>query len=196
VTALDALDRGAAAAWPGTPLALAEHPLLRLEPREVEEALRRLALAAPPARGILALHPGSGGAAKCWPAARFAELAAAAARRWGVLPVFLIGPADALVWYQVQAALPPAFTAAALVERPLREVLALLSLARAYVGNDSGISHLAACACPTLALFGPSDARVWHPLGSRVAVLAAAGGNLAQLAVADVLAALAGLLAG
>ena len=195
MTALAALGGGADVAWPGTPPALAEHPLLRLEPREIEQALRRLNLAAPPPRGILALHPGSGGAAKCWPAQRFAELAAAAAHDWGVVPVFLIGPADASAWCQVREALPPALAAPALVERPLREVLALLSLARAYVGNDSGISHLAGRACPTLALFGPSDPRVWHPLGSRVAVLAAEGGDLARLAVKDVRAALARLLA-
>jgi len=195
MTALAALDDGADVAWPGTPQALAEHPLLRLEPREIEQALRALNLAAPPPRGILALHPGSGGAAKCWPAKRFAGLATAAARHWGVLPVFLVGPADALAWHQVQEALPSALATAALVERPLREVLALLSLARAYVGNDSGISHLAGRACPTLALFGPSDPRVWHPLGHRVALLAAAGGDLTRLAVADVLAALERLLA-
>ena len=138
VAALAALDGGTEAAWPGSPRALAEHPLLRLEPREIEQALRQLNLAAPPPRGIVALHPGSGGAAKCWPAKRFAELAAAAARHWGVLPVFLIGPADASAWHEVQAALPPSLAALALIELPLREVLALLSLARAYVGNDFG----------------------------------------------------------
>jgi ADP-heptose:LPS heptosyltransferase len=195
VAARAALDGGTEAAWPGSPRALAEHPLLRLEPREIEQTLRQLNLAALPPRGILVLHPGSGGAAKCWPAKRFAELAAAAARHWGVLPVFLIGPADASAWHEVQAALPPSLAALALVERPLREVLALLSLARAYVGNDSGISHLAGRACPTLALFGPSDPRVWHPLGSRVVILAAESGNLARLSAEEVGAALGGLLA-
>ena len=42
--------------------------------------------------------------------------------------------------------------------------VALLSRARVYVGTDTSISHLAAAAgCPTLALFGPMDPRVWGP---------------------------------
>ena len=47
----------------------------------------------------------------------------------------------------------------------------------------------------TLALFGPSDPRVWHPLGSRVVILAAESGNLARLSAEEVGAALGGLLA-
>jgi len=43
-----------------------------------------------------------------------------------------------------------------------------------YVGNDSGISHLAgAVGAPTLALFGPSDPLQWAPRGARVTVLRA-----------------------
>ena len=42
--------------------------------------------------------------------------------------------------------------------------VALLSRARVYVGTDTSITHLAAAAgCPTLALFGPMDPRVWGP---------------------------------
>jgi heptosyltransferase-3 len=42
--------------------------------------------------------------------------------------------------------------------------VALLSRARVYVGTDTSISHLAAATgCPTLALFGPMDPRVWGP---------------------------------
>ena len=52
---------------------------------------------------------------------------------------------------------------------------ALASLLRrcaAYLGNDSGVTHLAALAgVPTVALFGPSDPARWSPLGPRVTVL-------------------------
>jgi ADP-heptose:LPS heptosyltransferase len=45
-----------------------------------------------------------------------------------------------------------------------------------YIGNDSGISHLAAAAgAPVVALFGPTDPAVWAPRGPRVRILAAAG---------------------
>jgi ADP-heptose:LPS heptosyltransferase len=43
---------------------------------------------------------------------------------------------------------------------------------RCFVGNDSGITHLAAyLGCPTIALFGPTDPRMWGPLGRRVKIL-------------------------
>jgi len=182
------------ALWPAAPPSLADDDLLRLTPGETAAVLRALSLATAPSSGLLALHPGSGGIHKCWPADRFAALAQAAQRDWGVAPVFLIGPADAPCWEALRRALPPGLAPLVLRDRPLREVLALLALARAYVGNDSGVTHLAARACPTLALFGPTDPRVWHPLGRRVAVLRAASGDLAALPVEAVLDALAALL--
>jgi ADP-heptose:LPS heptosyltransferase len=62
--------------------------------------------------------------------------------------------------------------------RLLAQNLSLLELSRhirtvhAFVGNDSGITHLAAYfGCPTLALFGPTDPRVWGPIGRRSRVM-------------------------
>ena len=56
---------------------------------------------------------------------------------------------------------------------PLSEIAALLSLARAVVGNDSGPTHLAAAVgCPTVALFGPPIRPLWAPLGAHVRVIA------------------------
>ncbi|CAF0693964.1 glycosyltransferase family 9 protein [Candidatus Methylacidithermus pantelleriae] len=58
------------------------------------------------------------------------------------------------------------------LELPLATLVALLSQASLYVGNDSGITHLAAaCGCPVLALFGPTDPGVWQPWGPRVTIL-------------------------
>ena len=53
---------------------------------------------------------------------------------------------------------------------PLPDVAALLAHVDAYVGNDSGISHLAGAAgARGVALFGPTAARRWRPLGGRIA---------------------------
>jgi heptosyltransferase III len=44
------------------------------------------------------------------------------------------------------------------------ETVSLLSGAQVYVGPDTAVSHLAAATgCPTVALFGPMDPRVWGP---------------------------------
>ena len=41
-----------------------------------------------------------------------------------------------------------------------------------FVGNDSGITHLAAyLGCPTIALFGPTDPRIWGPIGRRARII-------------------------
>jgi heptosyltransferase-3 len=54
----------------------------------------------------------------------------------------------------------------------LAEVSQYIRARRAYIGNDSGITHLAAyLGCPTIALFGPTDPRVWGPLGRRSRII-------------------------
>jgi len=53
----------------------------------------------------------------------------------------------------------------------LGELSRWLAGARVFLGNDSGIAHLAAaCGVPVVALFGPTDPRVWAPRGPRVQV--------------------------
>jgi heptosyltransferase-3 len=73
-----------------------------------------------------------------------------------------LGPAE--------ASLEPVFAAHGLPTTishlELAEVAAIARLARCFVGNDSGVSHLAAAArAPGLAIFGPTNPARWHPLG-------------------------------
>src|SRR5258708_19693431 len=59
-----------------------------------------------------------------------------------------------------------------LTNEPLLEVARHLQPCRCYLGNDSGITHLAAMlGVPTVALFGPSDPAVWEPVGPCTKVL-------------------------
>ena len=60
-----------------------------------------------------------------------------------------------------------------LADAPLARVAGVLSRCRLYIGNDSGLTHLAAAVGEpeVLALFGPTDPRVWAPLGPRVRTL-------------------------
>jgi Glycosyltransferase family 9 (heptosyltransferase) len=120
-----------------------------------------------------ALHPGSGDTRKNWPLARFKELAEKLeAAGWAVR--WLLGPAEEGL------ALPAGSQAWRNV--PLRHLAAALAACSVFVGNDSGITHLAAaCGCPTVALFGATDPAVWAPRGRVVAVLQSPGGTLAEL---------------
>jgi heptosyltransferase-3 len=142
-------------------------------------------LAADPAP-LLALHPGAGARAKRWDIAGFVQVA-----RWwqatGGRVVVLAGPAEAG---------EPSFPVGAGVrEPPLRDVAALLARVRLYVGNDSGVSHLAgAVGAAGVVLFGATAARRWRPLGGRLVALQARGSGaqpitLAELPVARVVAA-------
>jgi ADP-heptose:LPS heptosyltransferase len=108
-----------------------------------------------PGSDRLIIHPGSGSPAKCWP--WFKELT-------DQVPdsIVLLGPCEAQFH----------------TNRPRLEGLTLQSVAeelrscRAFIGNDSGITHLAAYwGCPTIALFGPTDPRIWGPTGRRVTIL-------------------------
>jgi ADP-heptose:LPS heptosyltransferase len=63
----------------------------------------------------------------------------------------------------------------------LYELACWLKTARLYIGNDSGITHLAAAAgMPVVAIFGPTDPAVWAPRGERVRVVS---GNLDDISV-------------
>ena len=131
--------------------------------------------------GYLAVHPGSGSPRKNWPAQRFAAFAEllCARRPW----LLIEGPADAEA--AAPAALLPSVVRAR--ELPPRVLGAVLARAGLYVGNDSGISHLAAAwGAPVLALFGPTDPAQWAPVGSRVRVLRARDGRMESLELEDV----------
>ena len=59
----------------------------------------------------------------------------------------------------------------------LWDLARFLAGARAYIGNDSGITHMAAAVgVPTIALFGPTDPAVWSPRGRMVRILRAGDG--------------------
>jgi heptosyltransferase-3 len=59
-----------------------------------------------------------------------------------------------------------------LMNRPLEEVARALSQSQAFVGHDSGISHIAAgLGTPSVILWGPSNMKIWRPLGKHVTII-------------------------
>jgi heptosyltransferase-3 len=143
-------------------------------PVAAPEAVRRRGAAALAAAGAdapppwLFVHPGAGSAAKCWPAEGFARAIATLAGRARLNVVVHQGPADT----EAAGALRRHLGAGVvwLVEPPLPELAGALAHARLYLGNDSGVSHLAAAlGVPALILF---DARhlAWRPWQARARV--------------------------
>lgn len=140
------------------------------------------------------LHPGSGSVAKNWPEANYRELGrlllaphdGEGAACVGKL-VVTSGEADGELGARLAGALPGAVHC----HQPSLETLAtLLANARLFVGNDSGVSHLAAAvesrsgAVPrVVALFGPSDPSVWAPPG---ALVLQSGDDMRGLSARDV----------
>ena len=103
------------------------------------------------------IHPFSGGRRKNWPLEKFAAVATALER---IMPVRWCSGAD-----------DPPLPGAIRID-DLYDLACWLAKARIYVGNDSGISHLAAAVgTPVLALFGPTDPAVWAPRGPNVRVV-------------------------
>lgn len=144
---------------------------------------------------VIALHPGAGSPRKRWPATRFAEVAALASAA-GYAPLLLAGEADAQALHETQDALAGRGVAAALArDLPVATLAALLRRCVGYVGNDSGVSHLAGLVgTPTVAIFGPTDPARWAPLGPRTLALRSPDARLAALSAAEAWQALLSIL--
>jgi heptosyltransferase III len=111
------------------------------------------------------IHPGSGSATKNWPPERFA----AVIRALGGPVRLIVGEADVEVARDVEARVGRPVPR---LQQPSLEALAQrLAGCRAYLGNDSGVSHLAGlCGARSIVLFGPTSPQVWRPLGPDVHV--------------------------
>jgi ADP-heptose:LPS heptosyltransferase len=102
------------------------------------------------------IHPFSGSPRKNWPLEKFQRLARSLERR---MPVFWCAGRE-----------DPPLPGARYIE-DLYELARWLARASLYVGNDSGVSHLAAAVgTPVLVLFGPTDPAVWAPRGPNVRI--------------------------
>jgi heptosyltransferase-3 len=101
--------------------------------------------------GFAVIHPFASNPRKRWPMAKFREVA----RRLKMPVRWCAGPEEEL--------------ADAVRIDDLYELACWIARARVYIGNDSGISHLAAAVgTPTVVLFGPTDPAVWAPRGSHI----------------------------
>lgn len=149
----------------------------------------------------IGLGPTANWEGKVWPADRFVALfEALRAHTPGARPVVFAGPGatERAMAAPVLAALPEAIDLAGRLTLP--EAAACLARCALFVGNDSGLMHLAAAAgAPTLGLFGPTPASEYAPRGRRAAAVLAEGepgrAPMGALPVSAALAAAQALLA-
>jgi len=119
---------------------------------------------------LVIIAPGGGGLGKCWCLDNFLRVADLLSAE-GLTPVFLLGPAEMERFSsrrisEIQAA------AVTLSGLSLEELVGCLSFAKVFIGNDSGVSHLAGLmGIKTIAVFGPTDPAVYRPLGPDAAAV-------------------------
>jgi hypothetical protein len=117
----------------------------------------------------LIVHPGSGGTAKCCPLVVLQQ-AVQACRRRGLTVAWMIGPVEQDRYgSQLAESLEPL---APVICEDVSPAADTLRRARVFVGNDAGMAHVAAaCGLQTITLFGPTDPRIWRPVGPAVTVI-------------------------
>jgi ADP-heptose:LPS heptosyltransferase len=124
---------------------------------------------------VIVLHPGSGSKKKAWPWGRFVNLVNFFQKLHGLRILIVLGPAEGP---EIRRAFEGREWEMGDNAPILAKGLSLVELAsamagsRLFIGNDSGISHMAASlGLPTVAIFGPTDPKVWSPRGEKVFVV-------------------------
>ncbi len=145
-------------------------PELWLRPEHEQAAAAQL----PPGGPVLALGPTANWGGKQWPIDRFSRLARDLTGPDGLLPggrIAVFGAADERPAAEpLLAELPPEQCIDLIGRIDLPTVLACLRRSDLFVGNDSGLMHMAAAAhIPTLGLFGPSREELYGPWGDKAA---------------------------
>jgi len=149
-------------------------PMIRPTPADAKKGREILAEhGVMPAKKPVIIQPGSGGRHKCWNLENFLS-AARTLTDEGAEVVFILGPAE-LERFSESEIFEIKRTGTTLSNLNLVDVLAVMSCARGFIGNDSGITHLAAAlGIRTVAVFGPTEPAVYGPLGPAVTILRSA----------------------
>ncbi len=136
---------------------------------------RKKGLTAEEKSKAIILHPGSGSKKKVWPIKRFVELVQYLQTYSKSRILIILGPAEGpevqKAFEGIEWDMGPAGPML-LRGYPLLQLASMMKGCRLFIGNDSGISHMAAAlGLPTLAIFGPTDPSVWWPRSEKVVVV-------------------------
>ena len=149
---------------------------IKLSDEDLDAASKALG-GASEGKKFVAIFPGSGSPSKNWPSEKFFALAEALNHQSRT--VFILGPAEEAMEKVLRSV-----DHIIIKSQPLGTVAAIASMAAVFVGNDSGISHLAAATGTRgVVLFGHTDPARWRPLGN---VTALRRDPIASIEVAEV----------
>jgi ADP-heptose:LPS heptosyltransferase len=158
---LSAVKYAAGLGW-GLSVPASSYPAVLLREEEIDWAQRFLEERG--MTGCVGMSPGASGNLKRWPVSHFARFCRHVVVELGA-PVLVFGGPTEMDLLRVLAAQTRGCRHIATAEcLHLRQVAALLSQSRLYVGNDSGLMHLAAASgTPVVALFGPTVPHIYLP---------------------------------
>lgn len=125
-------------------------------------------------RPLVAIHPGSGSKKKCWPLTNCKKLMENLRERYNCFLLVVSGPAEAGSLQKGAGYLEGYDNSSIhICGYDLSTVACLLSFCGLYIGNDSGITHLASSVMTgrIVAVFGPTDPVLWRPRAEGAAVV-------------------------
>lgn len=138
---------------------------------------------------FICIHPGAAKDGNVWPAERFAELASRLSNEFGLKIIISEGPVDKKFADETVRILKEKFG----IYNSLRHKgllmtnLALISLSKLFITNDTGVMHLASGVdVPIIALFGPTKAYQWGPIGEKNLSVQAAGSKIENISVEEI----------
>jgi heptosyltransferase-2 len=136
------------------------------------DAVPRLAFPHRVARGAtIAIHPNPETGPHAWPEAKWRNLALAIVTKTSYRVVLVGDESQARVLQRIVAELAPN-RATIVSAAALPELANQLGGCQAFVGHDSGVTHLAAAlGIPCVTVWGNSNANIWQPRGENVTVL-------------------------
>ena len=146
--------------WTGVPVSDRPRTHLAVTPQAASAVSRQLAEAGLEDRRIALIHPAAAFATKQWATENFARVADSLAER-GFAPVAIAAPNEHEI---LESLIDQASVRIVSLDLSLPEVVALAARSQVFVGNDSGIAHIAnAVATPSVVIFGSSNIAHWRP---------------------------------
>ncbi len=159
---MSAVRQAARQGW-GLDVPLSSAPAVRLYPEEIDRA-RRFLEQEGLTRDVVAISPGASDDLKRWPMVHFARLCRYVVEDLGADVLVFCGPGEAKLLYELGEQTRGLAHVEIVQNLHLRQVAALLAQCRLYLGNDSGLTHLAAAVgIPVVILFGPTVPHLYLP---------------------------------